>query len=171
MNRTKVVLAAALCSLALAAIAATTASATLTSGPPWGPETPHFNLEAVLRSTDGGSGFGLVKFRQPNDNQKIVYLDVWVRDLMPNHAYLLQRAVDTTLGGNCTSTTWLTLGAGTAPEAIATDDAGTGTAGLFRNLSAIPTGAQFDIHFRLIDAVTSAVALESGCYQYIVDGD
>jgi hypothetical protein len=30
---------------------------------PWGPETPSFNLEVILR----GEGFGLVKFRQPND--------------------------------------------------------------------------------------------------------
>src|SRR6266568_3973382 len=36
--------------------------------PPWGPETPHFNLEIVLR----GEGFGLVRFRQPNDDARIV---------------------------------------------------------------------------------------------------
>jgi hypothetical protein len=34
----------------------------------------HFNLEVVLR----GDGFSLVKFRQPNDADKIVYLDTWV---------------------------------------------------------------------------------------------
>ena len=45
----------------------------------WGPETPNFNLEVVLR----GDGFGLVKFRQPNDNALIIHLDVWVRDLEP----------------------------------------------------------------------------------------
>ena len=60
-------------------------------GPPWGPETPSFNLEVVLR----GEGFGLVKFRQPNDGTFIVNLDVWVRGLLPNTSYLLQRAVDT----------------------------------------------------------------------------
>jgi hypothetical protein len=27
---------------------------------------------------------------------------------------------------------------------------------------------EFDIHFRVIDAVTSAVALESACYQFTV---
>src|SRR4051812_16676916 len=54
------------------------------------PATPPFNDEIVLR----GDGFGLVKFRQPKDADKIVYLDTWVRDLAPNTAYLLQRAVD-----------------------------------------------------------------------------
>src|SRR5438445_12337003 len=82
------------------------------SGPPWGPETPYFNLEVVLR----GEGFGLIKFRQPNDNAFIVYLDVWVRDLAPNTSYLLQRAVDTNVDDNCTSTAWLTLGRGRSEE-------------------------------------------------------
>src|SRR6476659_3303945 len=70
------------------------------SGPPWGPETPNFNLEVVLR----GEGFGLVKFRQPNDEAFIIHLDVWLRDLAPNTSYLLQRAVDTNVDDNCTST-------------------------------------------------------------------
>ena len=60
----------------------------------WGPEIPNFNLEVVLR---GASGFGLVKFRQPNDSDFVVHLDAWVRGLLPNTAYRLQRAVDTTL--------------------------------------------------------------------------
>ena len=42
------------------------------TGPPWGPETPPFNLEVVLH----GQGFGLVKFRQPNDDKLIINLDV-----------------------------------------------------------------------------------------------
>ena len=46
----------------------------------WGPETPHFNLQVVLR----GQGFGLVTFRQPNDADLIINLDTWVRDLTPN---------------------------------------------------------------------------------------
>ena len=33
----------------------------------WGPETPNFNNEIILR----GDGFGLVKFRQPNDADRI----------------------------------------------------------------------------------------------------
>ena len=59
---------------------------TLQTSNSWGPETPHFNNEIVLR----GDGFGLVKFRQPNDADRIVYLDTWVRDLAPNTAYTLQ---------------------------------------------------------------------------------
>jgi hypothetical protein len=32
----------------------------------------------------------------------------------------------------------------------------------------VPTGSQFDIHFRVIDAVSSSPVLESGCYQFTV---
>src|SRR5213596_3085644 len=117
---------------------------------PWGPETPNFSLEVVLR----GVGFGLVKFRQPNDADKIVYLDTWVRDLAPNASYRLQRAVDTQLDDVCTGTGWLTLGQGTTPAAIVTDAQGTGRAALFRNLGATPTGTEFDIHFRVVTDAT-----------------
>lgn len=140
------------------------APATASSGVAWGPETPNFNLEVILR----GEGFGHVKFRQPNDDEKIVYLDTWVRGLAPNRSYLLQRAVDTTIDDNCTSSAWLTLGKGSTPQSIDTDDRGTGTAALFRSLAAFPEGATFDIHFRVIDAITSAVVLESACYQFTV---
>jgi len=160
------------------AVALLTTLATLTAvaanadsgAPSWGPATPNFNLQVILRpvaeATD--NGFGLVKFRQPKDGEKIVYLDVWVRDLAPNHSYKLQRAVDTTVNDDCVSTGWLTLGQGLAPEAITTDGTGTGRANLFRSLASIPLGTEFDIHFRVIDAVTSAVVLESACYQYTV---
>jgi hypothetical protein len=138
------------------------------AGPPWGPETPPFNLEVILRDVAGGPGFGHVKFRQPNDADKIAYLDTWVRDLEPNRSYVLQRAADTTLDGNCTSTAWLDLGKGLVPQTITTDDRGTGREALFRNLAAIPTGSQFDIHFRVIDAVTRDPVLASGCYRFTV---
>jgi hypothetical protein len=134
-------------------------------GPPWGPETPHFNLEAILRADDG-PGFGLVKFRQPNDDLLIIDLTTWVRDLKPNTSYLLQRAVDSTLDDVCTSEAWLTLGKGTQPQAITTDENGTGREDLFRNVSAFPVGTTFDIHFRVIEQATSAIALRSGCYQF-----
>ena len=141
-------------------------ASTASSGVAWGPETPNFNLEVILR----GQGFGHVKFRQPNDDEKVVYLDTWVRGLAPNRSYLLQRAVDTTIDDNCTSEAWLTLGKGAAqpPQTIDTDDRGTGTAALFRSLAAAATGATFDIHFRVIDAITSEVVLESSCYQFTV---
>jgi hypothetical protein len=133
------------------------------AGQPWGPETPNFNLEIVLR----GDGFGLVKFRQPNDADKIIYLDTWVRDLAPNTSYLLQRAVDTNVDDDCTSAGWLTLGKGPQAQAITTDESGTGREELFRNLTA-PVGSEFDIHFRVIDANTGAVALTSECYQFTI---
>jgi hypothetical protein len=134
--------------------------------PPWGPETPPFNLEVILRAVDGGQGFGHVRFRQPNDDAKIVYLDTWVRDLAPNHSYVLQRAVDTVLDGTCTGTAWLTLGKGLVPQAITTDEGGTGREALFRDLAALPTGSRFDIHFRVLDAVSLAPVLQSDCYRF-----
>ena len=130
----------------------------------WGPESPGFNLEVILR----GNGFGLVKFRQPNDANKIIYLDTWVRDLAPNTDYQLQRAVDTNLDGNCSSTAWLTLGAGLTPLAITTDDRGTGAANLWRDVAAIATGSRFDIHFRVVNASSGAAVLTSECYEYVV---
>ena len=131
---------------------------------------PGRNLQAVLRSAAEApaNGFGLVKFRQPKDESKIIYLDVWVRDLLPSHSYRLQRAVDTNVDDACTGTNWLTLGEGLAPRAIATDDRGTGRAALFRDLAAVSTGTEFDIHFRVIDDLNSAVVLESACYQFTV---
>jgi hypothetical protein len=149
---------------ALVAVTALTASAARAdAGPPWGPATPNFNDEVILRPVAGGpSGFGLVKFRQPKDADKIVYLDLWVRDLAPSHDYYLQRAVDTNVDDICTGTNWATLG-----EA-STDTSGTGRADLQRDLAAVPLGAQFDIHFRVVDKVTLAVVLESGCYQFVV---
>lgn len=134
------------------------------SGPPWGPETPNFNLEVILR----GDGFGLVKFRQPNDDARIVHLDVWLRDLAPNTSYLLQRAVDTNVDDNCTSTAWLTLGKGLLPQSITTDETGTGREELSRNLGAAPPGSEFDIHFRVIEEATSTVVLTSKCYQFTI---
>jgi len=129
-------------------------------------ETPPFNLEVILRGE--GKQFGLVKFRQDVDVAKIVRLDTWVRDLEPNHEYLLQRAVDTNVDGNCTSTGWLTLGKGLTPQSILTNDNGTDREDLWRDISAIPSGTAFDIHFRVIDAKSMAVVLNSDCYKYVV---
>jgi hypothetical protein len=130
------------------------------------PASPNFNLEVILRGE--GKRFGQVKFRQDNDASKIVTLDVWVRGLDPNHQYLLQRAVDTNLDGLCTGTSWLTLGKGLQPQAITTNENGTGREELWRDLSALATGATFDIHFRVVDAATLAVVLTSDCYEYTV---
>ena len=146
---------------ALVVLAACVLAGVAAAGPPWGPESPNFNLEVILRPADGDSGFGHVKFRQPNDADKIVYLDTWVRDLAPNHNYLLERAVDTNLDGNCSSTTWLTLGT------ISTDDRGTGVAALTRALPSA-VGTTFDIHFHVIDEATRVTVLESACYEFTV---
>ena len=150
--------------------AAAPAAAQADGGRRWGPETPKFNLQVVLRPAAGGpdNAFGLVKFRQPNDANKIVLLGFWARDLVPNHGYYLQRATDSNVNDDCTGTNWLTLGQGVTPETITTDDVGTARAALFRDLAALPTGAEFDIQFRVIDAVSSVTVLESGCYQFTV---
>jgi len=134
------------------------------SGPPWGPETPKFNLEVVLR----GEGFGLVKFRQPNDEAFIINLDVWLRNMTPNTSYLLQRAVDPVVDDNCTSNAWLTLGKGAVAQSITTDENGTGRESLFRNVAAFPPGTEFDIHFRVIEQATGIVVLTSQCYQFTI---
>lgn len=130
----------------------------------WGPETPPFNLQVILQ----GEGFGLVRFRQPNDSSFVIYLDTWVRGLQPNTSYSLQRAVDTTVDDVCTSEAWLTLGKGLATQAITTDEKGTGREELFRDVTGIPVGNPFDIHFRVIDAQTAEPVLQSECYQYAV---
>ncbi len=129
---------------------------------------PPFNLEVILRGE--GKRFGHVKFRQDNDADKIIDLGIWVRDLEPNHEYKLQRAVDpiNVIDGECTSTSWLTLGKGLVPQTILTDDRGTGREDLWRSVSMLPSGSMFDIHFRVIDAVTLEVVLTSDCYQYTV---
>lgn len=131
-------------------------------------ETPPFNLEIILRGE--GNSFGHVKFRQDVDPAKIIVLGTWVRGLVPNHTYLLQRAVDpiNVVDGNCTSTSWLTLGKGLTPQSILTNDNGTGSEELWRNISMIASGSSFDIHFRVVDATTMAVVLTSDCYQYVV---
>ena len=139
-----------------------TTSAPAFDGVSWGPETPDFNLEVILR----GDGFGLVKFRQPNDADAIIYLDVWVHDLAPNTEYVLQRAVDATVDDDCTSTAWLTLGRGLQPQSIVTDAGGTGRAALFRNVAAFQPGTEFDIHFQVVNVQTQAVVLQSECYQF-----
>jgi hypothetical protein len=145
--------------LAVAALSLVAAGAAWADG--WGPATPNFNLEVILRPAAGApDGFGHVKFRQPKDDAKIIYLDTWVRDLAPG-TYYLERAVDTTLDGSCPTSGWARLGA------IVVDDGGTGLAALSRDVSMIPTGREFDIVFHVLDA-TNAPVLESDCYQYVV---
>jgi hypothetical protein len=151
---------------ALLATLAAVAAAAAAAGDGWGPETPHFNLEAGLQPTAIGpeKGFGLVKFRQPNDGETRIYLDVWVRDLAPTQTYYFQRAVDMDQpDGVCMSQGWLTLGT------ISTDESGTGRAELSRLVPSTSIGTEFDIHFRVAETQTATSGvLESGCYQYTV---
>src|SRR5690348_15646110 len=72
----------------------------------------NFDLEVVLKGE--GNNNGHIHFRQDPDPAKIITLDIKIHNLLPNHAYQLQRAVDAinVVDGNCTSTSWLTLGHG-----------------------------------------------------------
>lgn len=127
------------------------------------------NFNARLEPAAGlDDGAGKVKFQQPRDEEQIVNLYVRVRRLLPNHSYYLQRAVDTVVDDVCTGTNWLTLGQGPVPDPIETNARGKGRAALWRDLSALPEGTQFDIHLRVIDVMTSEVVLVSGCHQFTV---
>ena len=127
-----------------------------------------YNLEVVLHE-EGNRG-GHIHFRQDRDAAKIIELNTKLHNLEPSREYLLQRAVDAInmVDGNCTSTSWLTLGYGLNPHAILTDEKGNGEDILWRDVTAIPSGSTFDIHFRVVDAITLDVVLVSDCYQYTV---
>ncbi len=128
--------------------------------------TSNYNLEVVLRGTRNQNGH--IHFRQDENTPHIISLETKVHNLNPNHEYKLQRAVDVNIDGNCTGTNWLTLGKGLVPQSIYTDNKGDGSENLWRNISMIPSGSLFDIHFRVIDAVTLEAVLTSNCYQYTV---
>jgi hypothetical protein len=127
-----------------------------------------YDLHVTLRGE--GNAMGQLKFRQDPNPEKIVDLDIKIYHLIPNHEYQLQRAVDpaNVVDGNCTSTTWLTLGKGLTAQSVLTDDEGKGSEDLWRDVSAVPSGSLFDIHFRVIDAQTQEVVLTSDCYKYEV---
>ena len=138
------------------------------AGAPLGPQSPPFNLEAILRAPTGQDGFGLVNFRQPNDADQIAYLDVWLRDLPPNRYFSVKYATDTDVDGDCTNTDWVDLPRPHRPNPIHTDDRGTGRGSLFLDLSAFPVGSTFDIHFEVVDAFGGTIMLTSDCYQFTV---
>jgi hypothetical protein len=131
-----------------------------------------YNINVTLRPDMGkdkpGGAFGFVKFRQNPDTARIITLDTWVVNLLPDHDYQLQRAVNPITDADCTSTAWLTLGEGLVPKAIHTDAHGNGQANLFRDITAVARGTEFRIHFQIIDAVSLAPVLTSDCYQYTV---
>lgn len=129
---------------------------------------PPFNMEVILRNAE--NGFGLIKFRQDNDVDKIISLQTWIRNMKANTEYQLQRAVDAAnvIDGNCLSNSWLTLGMGLTPQSIMTDEKGEGRADLWRSVAAVNSGVAFDIHFRIIEKNTGLVVLTSDCYEYVV---
>lgn len=129
---------------------------------------PNYDLNVLLFATSKSSELGFIKFRQNEDEPQLIHLDTRVHGLEPNTNYLLQRAVDAVLDGNCTGDSWLTLGKGRDPQAIVTNDKGFGEAELFRSVSTIPVGTAFDIHFQIIKESTLEVVLSSDCYQYTV---
>ncbi len=131
-------------------------------------ESSSFDLNVNLRGE--GNNQGHIKFRQDPDPAQIITLETKVHNLLPNHEYLLQRAVDpiNVVDGECTSASWLTLGKGLIPQSILTDSKGKGSEELWRDVSSVPAGSTFDIHFRIIDATSMAVVLRSDCYQYTV---
>ena len=97
-----------------------------------GSSQPAYDLNVVLRGmTKGTSSTGFIEFRQDPDTTRIITLETKVRNLEPNHAYILERAVnpiaDTT---GCSSTAWLKLGLGLTPQSIHTDGDGDGQATL-----------------------------------------
>ena len=114
-----------------------------------------------------GKSLGFLKFRQ-KDTTHVISLDTWLFDLEPNHSYLLQRAVNPITDSSCSSTAWLTLGLGLTPQAIHTDKFGFGYEPLYRNVSSIPSGTQFRIHFQIVDSATKATVLTSDCFSYTV---
>jgi hypothetical protein len=138
---------------------------------------PTYNFNATLYSPGGANAddesdddddgserrgpSGLVKFRQPEDEAVIVYLDVRVRRLAANSTFTFQRATDTIVDDVCAGTNWTTPTLGQ----IATDSRGRGRANLERSLPPALVGMTFDIHFRVIDAA-GTVVLESACHQY-----
>ncbi len=127
-----------------------------------------YNLEVVLQGDGDQSGH--IHFRQDRDPAKIITLSAKLHNLLPDHEYQLQRAVDpiNVVDGNCSSSNWLTLGLGLTPKSILTDDKGNGEQELWRDVSAVASGAMFDIHFQVIDATSKSVVLTSSCYQYTV---
>ncbi|MEO6914593.1 MAG: hypothetical protein ABI151_02200 [Chitinophagaceae bacterium] len=133
------------------------------------PLNPLYDLDIRLSGEGKDAGTGFIQFRQNPDTARVITLETTVSHLRPNHAYLLQRAVNPIADvSGCSSTAWLTLGEGLEPRFILTDAKGEGNAKLWRDISSIPRGTAFHIHFQILDAATSSPVLTSGCFDYTV---
>ena len=132
-----------------------------------GEDGPNYDLNVRLMGAKPNQA-GFIAFRQFPSETQFIHLYTFVKGLEPNTSYLLQRAVDTTLDGDCTSASWLTLGKGLDPQSITTNRAGFGQEELNRSVSAIPVGSTFDIHFQIVKESTMEVVLTSDCYEYTI---
>ena len=135
------------------------------------PLNPLYDLDISLHGETKGPGkaIGFIKFRQNPDTARVITLDTWVANLLPNHSYLLQRAVNPIADvTGCSSTAWLTLGEGLQSKSIETNAEGNGSANLWRDITAIARGTAFHIHFQILDATTLAPVLTSDCFDYTV---
>ncbi len=130
-------------------------------------EPYHYNLNVILQNNTGqGDSRGEIKFRQDQNTDRIIVLSTRVIRLLPNHSYLLQRAVDPIAGTGCLNIGFPLIRNTTT--AIDTDNQGNGYAELWRDISSVAHGTAFYIHFQIVDATTSATVLSSDCYQYAV---
>ena len=133
------------------------------------PLNPLYDLDVHLTSGHPNAGAGFIKFRQNPDTARIITLETWVTHLQPNHAYLLQRAVNPIADiTGCSSTAWLTLGDGLQPRSIITNAQGHGYANIWRDITGIPRGTAFHIRFQIVDAVSLSPVLTSSCFDYTV---
>ena len=131
------------------------------------PLNPLYDLDVPLHSEGKNAGVGFIKFRQNPDAARVITLDTWVKNLLPNHSYLLQRAVNPIADiTGCSSNSWLTLGEGLQPKSIITNSHGEGSAKLWRDISGIAPGTAFHIRFRILDEATLAPVLASDCLDY-----
>ena len=130
-----------------------------------------YNFDATLLPIDvkmNSGAVGFLKFRQDPDTARIITLDTYISNLLPNHDYILQRAVNPIIDADCTSVAWLTLGLGLTPQTIHTDSHGNGHEKLFRDITSIARGTTFRIHFQIVDVASIVAVLASDCEQYTV---
>jgi hypothetical protein len=133
------------------------------------PLNPLYDLDVRLHGEGKNTGNGFIKYRQNPDTARVITLETWVSNLQPNHAYLLQRAVNPIADvTGCSSNAWLTLGEGLQPKSIITNKHGEGNAKLWRDITTIARGTAFHIRFRIVDEATLATVLSSDCYDYTV---
>lgn len=133
------------------------------------PLNPLYDLDVPLHNNGKNAGAGFIQYRQNPDTARVITLDTRVTNLLPNHSYILQRAVNPIADiTGCSSNAWLTLGEGLQPKSIVTNRHGEGSAKLWRDITAIARGTAFHIRFRILDEATLAPVLTSDCFDYTV---